>query len=167
MPIRRVSWILILLPFLFLGCDKYYDIVIDTFTANNTNESNTYLTLIDSGGNLIAEDDDGNPDQTNHSLCSRISQGGMSSGIYYIKVEHPTEAVATSAYYGIRVVDYDPGSSFPVFAGTNETDGGSDDAVDGSGVPLNPVSIDLDQVITTRAIFPQDTDVDWFELVLP
>ena len=124
MPIHRASWIVVLLSaVLFTACKMspdYPQIVVDTFTANNTNESNTYLTLIDSEGNVIAEDDDGNPDQVNHNGCSRINyQGGLPAGIYYIKVQHPSEATVTSPYYGIRVLDYDPGSSFPGFSGAD------------------------------------------------
>jgi hypothetical protein len=174
MPERRIFWVLFLfLPLLFPGCQldpddpnpDYPRIVIDTFTPPAFDENDTYLTLIDADGNVVAEDDNGNPDQTNHKGCSRIDyQGGLASGTYYIKVYNPT--ATGNPNYGIRVLDYDPGASFPDIAPANEDDGGSDDGVDGNGIPTSPVSIDLEEVLS-RSIFPELTDVDWFELVLP
>ena len=157
----------IVLSLLLLGCNQDPGpsfIVIDTFTAPAFNASDTYLTLNDSSGNLIAEDDDGNPDQTNHQGCSRIViVGGLASGIYYIKVHNPTGT--GNPNYGIRVLDYDPGASFPSITAANDDDLGVDDG-DVGGVPSAPVPINLGQVLSST-IFPIATDVDWFELVLP
>ena len=169
MPVRRVLWILfLLLPLLFFGCKTesfYPQIVIDTVTDFPAhNENDTYIILYDASGNLIAEDDDSNPDQTNHKGCSRINYtGGLSSGTYYIKVNNPT--ATGNPNYGIRVLDYDPGASLPSITGANENDGYSDDNAVGN-VPTNPVPIYLDDVLS-RSIFPLIDDVDWFVLVLP
>ena len=175
MPVGRVLWVLFLvLTLLLLGCKQdpllpdYPRIVIDTFVPSAFNENNTYLTLIDAGGNMIAEDDDGNPDQTNHKSCSRIDyQGGLSSGTYYIKVHKPT--AAGNPNYGIQVHTNDPGASFPAITPANEDETVPvDDAVDGNGVPTAPVTILLGPgQEVSRSIFPVATDVDWFELVLP
>ena len=168
MPVRKVYWILFLLvPLMISGCksDPGPDlIVIDTFTAPAFNANDTYLTLNDSGGSLITEDDNGNPDQTNHQDCARIvGTGGLPSGTYYIKVNNPTGT--GNPNYGIRVLDYDPGVSFPSITAANNNDGGVDDG-DVGGVPTAPVSISLGQVISS-SVFPIATDVDWYELVLP
>jgi hypothetical protein len=177
MPVRRVFWILffLFLLLLYLGCtmDSEPVIVIDTF-VNPYSACDTYLYLFDAAGNLIAEDDDGNPDQVNHEGCSRIKIiGGLSSGIYYIKLvkvnKEPSVAFG-NANYGIRIVDYDPGASMPATnTTTNEDDGGTDDAIDGTGVddgiPTNPVPINVGDVLA-RAISPLG-DIDWFKLIIP
>jgi len=168
MPVRRVLWILfLLLPLLFFGCKTesfYPQIVIDTFTSENYSESDTYLTLYDSVGSMIDEDDNGNPDQVNHKNCSRIDyQGGLYGGTYYIKVENRTST--GNPNYNLRILDYDPGISFPTLPEANENDGNSDDG-DVGNVPTNPVSIELGEVLS-RTTFPFGGDVDWFVLVLP
>jgi hypothetical protein len=171
MSVRKVFWIFILiLPVAFSACksDPGPDlVVIDTFTAPAYNASDTYLLLNDSGGSLIDEDDNGNPDQTNHQGCSRIViTGGLPSGTYYIRVNNPTGT--GNANYGIRVLDYDPGVSFPVITPANDNDGGVDDN-DVGGVPTAPVSINLGQVISSSIypLTPLPGDVDWYKLVLP
>ena len=159
---------------LFTGCPRepaaegFYDhLVIDTFAPGGGGSSDTFLILIDHTGNELATDSNGNPDQVNHLGYSRIDYlAGLSAGTYYIRVNNPTDT--DQIYYGIRVVDYDPGASFPVLGDVPEDDGGSDDPVDGNGVPLNPVLITLGEAgAQSRAIFPRATDIDWFKLVLP
>jgi hypothetical protein len=180
MPVRRVGWFLfVLFPLLLLSCETSTDpeppIVIETF-VNPYSWNDTYLRLFDFAGNLIAEDDNGNPDQANHKGCSRINiAGGLESGTYYIrvhKVYNPIDGDG-NPNYGIRVVDYDPGDSIPTTSTTTdetEPPGPEDDAIDGTGVddglPTNPVSISIGDELS-RAISPEDTDVDWFVLVIP
>ena len=163
------QWLLLAPLALVLGCSmgsQYDRLVIDTFMPDSgIFQNDTYLTLIDSAGNLVAQDDNGNPDQVNHNLCSRIDlPTGLSSGTYYIKVHRAT--ATGNPNYCIRVLDYDPGASFPTESRANEDETiPVDDAVNGSGVPIDPVSISLGGVIS-RSIFPE-SDVDWYELVLP
>ncbi len=140
----------------------YDRIVIDTFYPNGAGWTDTQLTLIDSGGNTLAADDDGNPDIT-HSEYSRIDQAGLSAGTYYIKVS--SSSGQGSGYYGLRVLDRIL-DTFPDLGSTTSEPSDSDDAVDGNGVPTNPVPIALEQVISRR-LDPIATDNDWFELVLP
>ena len=161
-----------------IAAPAYPRLVIDTFAPKGGGTSNTFLTLIDHAGNVLATDDDGNPDQVNHNGYSRIDyQEGLAAGTYYIEVKvvpwpagHPSEFTrdGSSPFYGIRVVDHDPGEKFPELDEERENDGGSDDAVGPDGVPLNPVPIDLGEAgARSRAISPIETDVDWFVLVLP
>ncbi len=153
-------------------------LVIETFVPA-FNENDTYLTLFsverDTSGNvisssIIADDDNGNPDQTNNKGCSRIEiAGGLPSGTYYIKVHKPT--AAGNPNYGIRVVDYDPGTTFPSIVPADEDETSvSIDSVDESvstrWIPINPQPIVLDQEIS-RSIFPWDTDKDCFVFTIP
>jgi len=149
-----------------LGRPPYDRLVIDTFMPTGFFQNDTFLTLIDSAGNLIAQDDNSNPDQVNHQFCSRIDyQNGLLSGTYYIKVHKPTDV--GSLQYCIRVLESI--ESFPATAPVNEAPD-TDGVVDGNGVPIAPVAITLGQVIS-RAINPEPpdpaADVDWFKLVLP
>jgi LruC domain-containing protein len=145
-------------------------IVIDTFPAPQLND--TYLTLYDVVGgkaHVLAEDDNGFPNQAAATGSSRIDvNGGLSSGTYYVKVSQISKPPVGSNY-GIRVLDYDPGASYPVAGPANEDEtvppAYVDDAVDLNGVPTKPWSISPGQVIA-RSIFPQGTDVDWFVLVI-
>lgn len=145
------------------GSTIYDQIVIDTFHPDGGGWTDTQLTLIDSGGNTLATNDDGNPAQGTHIEYSRIDQADLSAGTYYIKVSSSTGL--GDGYYGLRVLTYDPGSTFPT-PGSQLEAGDTDDAVDGNGVPTNPVSIALEQVISRR-LDPLATDDDWFKLVLP
>jgi hypothetical protein len=153
-------------------------IVIDTFPAGY-NQNDTYLTLIDAGGTVLAEDDNGFPNQATYVGYSRIDvTQGLPVGIYYVMVSKPTED--GNPNYGFRVLDYDPGASFPIVASADEDERIAplgldhfDDAVDGNGVPTNPQSIAIGGVVS-RSIFPEPgdpddptPDVDWFELVIP
>jgi len=143
---------------------NYQLIVIDTFHTGGGGYNDTFLTLVDALGTTLATDDNGNPDQADHLGFSRITYtGGLASGTYYIKLNNPTGN--GDGYYVIRVLTTDPGSTFPTVAKVDETTD-TDDAVDGNGIPLNPVSITLGQVISRR-LDPVATDVDWFKLVLP
>jgi hypothetical protein len=141
-------------------------LVIDTFYPNGGGLSDTQLLLIDAVGTVLAEDDDGNPLQGIHDGYSRIElPGGLPAGVYCVRVIN--DSGTGSPYYAIRVLDFDPGTSFPTLSTTNEKDGGSDDAVDALGVPINPVPIQLgDAGALSRAVFPVVTDVDWVEFVL-
>jgi hypothetical protein len=151
-------------------------IVIDTFPAGY-NQNDTYLTLIDAGGTVLAQDDNGFPEQGTYVGFSRIDvSGGLAGGTYYIKVHKPTEL--GNPNYGIRVLDYDPGEDFPVVVATDEDETSwppppRDDPVDVNGVPTNPWPIALgDANAQSRAIFaapaPEElNDIDWFELVIP
>lgn len=165
-------YLLFALPFLVLGCRRdpgvqvYDQIVIDTwcdpFAANDT-----YLTLIDAGGNVLAENDDDNPAQGTYNVgCSRIDYTlGLTSGTYYVKVHKPTDT--GNPNYGFRVVDYDPGTSFAPITPADEDETGVyfDDSENASGVPTAPVDLALGQV-ESRSIFPAD-DKDWYKIVLP
>jgi hypothetical protein len=164
----------------FAGCQQASPpdlIVIDTFPAGY-NQNDTYLTLTDASGTVLAQDDNGFPDQTTYVGFSRIIvSGGLASGTYYIKVHKPT--VAGNPNYAIRVLEYDPGSSFPVVAPADEDETSwppppRDDPVDVNGVPTNPWTIAIGDVIS-RSIYDEDSDppnaelydVDWFKLVIP
>ena len=168
-------------------------LVIETFVPWFT-ENDTYLTLFtverDTDGNVIgskilAEDDNGNPDQENHKGCSRIAiAGGLSTGTYYVKVHKPTSL--GNPNYGIRILDYDPGTSFP--SGTvgdpdykdpaNEiedlaTADTVDQSVSSAWVPVNPRTIALstasDDWISRSIYLVGDPtgDVDCFEFTVP
>jgi hypothetical protein len=173
---KRLLWVLLtfasLTGFLVAGCCQdpvtiYDRLVIDTFYPDGGDLSDTYLILIDASGNVLAQDDNGNPDQTTHDGYSRIDYtAGLPAGTYYVRVNNDTGT--GSPYYGIRAVDYDPGLSFPVLGTVNENDGLSDDSVGGNGVPTNPVPLSLGEAgAQSRAILPILLDKDWFELVLP
>jgi LruC domain-containing protein len=139
-------------------------VVIDTFMPTGFFQNDTFLTLVDAAGSVIAQDDNGNPDQKNHQYCSRIDrQSGLPTGTYYVKVHKPTDV--GSQLYCIRVLDYNPGAVFPATAPVFEANDG-DDAVGVDGLPLNPVAIALGQVIS-RMIEPELTDNDWFTFTLP
>lgn len=149
-------------------------LVIETFTPAAFNENDTYLTLFrverDADDNvisssIIAEDNNGNPDRTNNRGCSRITlTEALELGDYYIKVHKPTPA--GNPNYGLRIVDFDPGTSFPDIVPANEI--GDSDTVDEvveSGItrliPDNPKTIALGDVVS-RSIFPEETDIDCF-----
>ncbi len=162
------------LLFAFAGCQQSPPtglIVIDTFPATGSTQNDTYLTLIDAGGTILAEDDNGFPDQASYVGYSRIVvSSGLAGGTYYIKVTKLTEL--GSPNYGFRVLDYDPGSTFPVVLAANEVESPAyfDDAVDAFGVPTAPRSINLGEVVSW-SIFPEPNappaDVDWYKLVIP
>ncbi len=146
-------------------------IVIDTFPATGSSQNDTYLTLIDASGAVLAQDDNGFPDQATYVGYSRIVvSGGLGSGTYYIKVHKPT--ALGNPNYGLRVLDYDPGSSFPAVAAANESESPAyfDDAVNADGVPLAPRTISLGAVVSW-SINPEPdappADVDWYKLVIP
>ena len=169
---RFLPRVLLMMPLAFaLGCapppssPPYERLVIDTFMPDNgIDQNDTFLTLIDAAGNIIAQDDNGNPDQSNHQLCSRIDhQAGLASGTYYIKVHRATDT--GNPNYCIRLLDHNPGAVFPATPAANETSD-TDDAVGANGLPLNPVAIALGQVIS-RSIFPELTDIDWYTFTLP
>ena len=109
--------------------------VIDTFPATGSSQNDTFLTLIDTAGTILAQDDNGFPNQATYVGYSRIEViGGLAAGTYYIKVHKPTEV--GNPNYGIRVHAYDPGETFPVVAGANEDETVPvDDAVDGMACP--------------------------------
>jgi hypothetical protein len=138
-------------------------IVIDTFHPGLGGYNDTFLTLVDATGTVLATDDNGNPLQGSHLGFSRITYTtGLGPGTYFIKLNNPNGV--GDGYYVIRVLTADPGTSFPVVAAVDEqTDG--DDAVDTNGIPQNPVVITLGQVISRR-LYPVASDVDWFQLVL-
>ncbi len=168
---RIVLPLLVLLLLALLSCPNqgssstvYDRIVIDTFYPTTPgNWLDTQLTLIDSGGNTLAFNDDGNPDQGTHIEYSRIDQAGLSAGTYYIKVNSLTGG--TIGFYAIRVLDSIL-NTFPDLGSTTNEAIDSDDGVDGNGVPTNPVSIALEQVIS-RELVAIIGDADWFKLVLP
>ena len=139
-------------------------LVIETFDPASFSENDTYLTLTDASGNVIAEDDNGNPDQINHKGCSRITiQGGLPSGTYYISVRNPSGR--PNPNYGIRVLDFDPGVDYPTLAPANEDESLVFLDNDVSGNKTTPVRIETGQILN-RSTFP-NSDVDWFELVIP
>ena len=148
-------------------------IVIDTFPAPQLND--TYLTLYDVVGgkaHVLAQDDNGFPNQAAATGSSRIAvNGGLSSGTYYIKVSQ-VSVPPVGSNYGICVLDYDPGASYPVAGPANEDEYEPppsrwwvDDAVDSGGIPTKPWTISLGEVVA-RSIYPQGIDVDWFKLTL-
>lgn len=180
MPENRLYLVFLLLLLLSLvGCNLNQDseavIVIETFDPQTYSENDTYLTLYDSGDNLINEDDDGNPDQANHKGCSRIIvTGGLANGTYYIKVHNPNPTGSSNPFYAIRVLDsindsY-PTVTLPTPPYEDETSVYIDH--DAAQNRTTPVSIDLGDILI-RTIYPVDTtppdvdDVDWFELLIP
>ena len=139
-------------------------VVIDTFHPGAGGWNDTFLTLVDASGTVLATDDNGNPVQANNLGFSRITYtDGLAAGDYYIQINN--KSGLGDGYYVIRVLTTDPGATFPTVAAVDEqTD--TDDQVDTSGIPTQPVVIVLDQVVSRR-LFPVATDVDWFQLVLP
>jgi hypothetical protein len=181
MPVRRVFWILFLLflPLLVLGCKMDSEpvsepvTVVDTFDPQTFDVNDTYLTLYDSGDNVLAEDDNGNPDQSTpygNKGCSRIIiVGGLQSGTYYIKVHNPDPGGMANPNYAIRVLEYQ-NDNFPTVALPvpleDETETSDYIDNDAAGNRTTPVSIGLGDVVV-RTVYPRDTDVDWFVLVIP
>ena len=155
---------------LFTGCprepaaDGFYDLlVIDTFHSGGGGTSDILLILYDAQGNEL-ETGTASPN-INHTGYSRIDyQDGLNAGTYYIRVENPSGS--GQIFYGIWVVDYDPGSDFPDLGEEFESVD-NDDYAPGN-IPDNPVPIQLGEAnAQSRAINPIATDVDWFKLVLP
>ena len=102
-------------------------VVIDTFLPTGFFQNDTFLTLLDAAGSVIAKDDNGNPDQKNHQYCSRIDRrAGFPAGPTIVKVNKSTDV--GSQFYCIRVLDYNPGAVFPAAAPVLEASDG-DDAV--------------------------------------
>ncbi len=139
-------------------------ILIDTFPATGSSQNDTYLALYDAVGGqarLLAQDDNGFPNQATYVGYSRIDvTQGLPAGTYYVKVRKPTEL--GNPNYGFRILSTDPGSIFPVVAGANEiTESTPDDAVDAGGVPTAAWANPIGQV-SSRSIFPELSDVDWF-----
>jgi hypothetical protein len=145
----------------------YTRIVIDTFYPAGGGLSDTYLVLIDAAGTVLAQNDNGNPLQSVHDGYSRIDMAaGLPAGTYYVRITNDTGT--GSPYYGIRVANYDPDSSFPILPLVSENDGGADDVVNAAGVPTNAMAIAFgDAGARSRAIFPIVTDVDWMVFQVP
>ena len=166
---RGLPWVLgLFILLLAFGCRQdgpvvYDRLVIDTFAPPGGLVSDTYLMLYDGSGSLLAENDNGNPDQTTHDGYSRIDySAGLPAGTYFVRVNN--DSGTGSPYYAIRALDYYPGSTFPKVATDNDT--GDSDGVVVGGIPTDPVPLSLGE-IKSRAIDPVGTDVDWFELILP
>jgi hypothetical protein len=166
----RKTFALLIPLVLIISCNSSMDsgdsgsdfLVIDTFNPSGGGSSDIFLTLIDDVPNVLATDDDGNPDQVTHDGYARITYSTpLPAGTYYVKVHKDT--TTGGAFYGIRILEYDPGSSFPT-PGADPDASDSDDLTSG-GIPTNPVPINIDEV-KSRAINP-DTDEDWFIFILP
>jgi hypothetical protein len=157
---------------LLLSCKPeivYDQIVIDTFSpTGGSTDCDTFLTLTDAQGKVLATDDDGNSDISTGEGYSRINyQKSLTSGTYYIKVEK--DSTDGGGYYGVRVLDYFPADAYTALTPWWEPtpDGDDNVDVDAGGVPTNPWDIAMGNAeAISRAINP-DTDVDWFKLVLP
>jgi hypothetical protein len=145
----------------------YTRIVIDTFYPAGGGLSDTYLVLIDAAGTVLAQNDNGNLLQSIHDGYSRIDMAaGLPAATYYVRITNDTGT--GSPYYGIRVANYDPDSSFPILPLVSENDGGADDVVNAAGVPTNAMAIAFgDAGARSRAIFPIVTDVDWMVFQVP
>jgi hypothetical protein len=161
------------LAFAFLSCpsepNSYPRIVIDTFPyKEGTAATDTTLRLYDSGGDLVAFDDD-NPDvPALYQPSARIDYtGGLISGTYYIRVNSDA---GNTGYYVIRVLELDTGESLPAydFPGSTSDDSGfePDDAADGN-IPADPIDIGLGNANQKNRRLIPDTDVDWLRLELP
>ena len=141
-------------------------LVIDTFSPNNSATNDTFLTLIDADGTVLATDDDSSPQGGGSWGFSRIDYtAGLPAGTYYITANK--DSTNGGIYYAIRVLDY-VNDIFPVpgLLGVDD-EPPYDDAVTG-GVPTDPVPITLgDGGVQSRQLNPEATDVDWFELIIP
>ena len=162
----------------FVEGKKTSFLVIETFNPNPTIYAlnDTYLTLFTVqrdannnvvGSTVIAEDDNGNPDQVNHTGCSRIIlTEELAPGSYYIKVHNPTGL--GNPYYVIRVYEGNPVNTFPIVDPNKDEDDNDTvtyDAAENLLIPVNPQLIAFDELVP-RSIYPTATDIDCFEFLI-
>ncbi len=165
----------------------YPRIVIETFSPNGDFTADTYLELFGASGNpnevdpwtptgaALAYDDNSS---TAFAMMSKIDYAKpLSRGTYYIRVRGSSKSYGIDDWYAIRVLSLPLGGSLPSYptlalAGKPDAVDNSDtvdDYLDASGVPSNPVPIDLTTPLS-RTLFRDGSvtsDVDWFKLVLP
>ncbi len=74
-------------------------IVIDTFPATGSSQNDTFLTLIDTAGTILAQDDNGFPNQATYVGFSRIEvSGGLASRnlLHQSPQAHGSQAIPTT-----------------------------------------------------------------------
>jgi hypothetical protein len=169
-----VGFGMLCLAFVFYSCPSgpnfYPRIVIDTFPYKDWPlPTDTTLRLYDSGGNLVAFDDDNLDVPFDYQPSARIDYaGGLNPGIYYIRVNSDA---SNPGEYVVRVLDLeigeDPNTSY-VFPGTPSDDSSfePDDSSTGN-IPDSPIDIGLGNVNQRNRMLNLGTDVDWLRLVLP
>jgi hypothetical protein len=191
----------VVLPFVFLSCPStttpktYPRIVIDTYKPQGGGVGvDTFITLFDASGDpttdtspdlwndnnspytvdappiSIAEDDNGNPIFSSYARIDYT--GGLTSGIYYIRVRCQT-STDLGGPYAIRVVEYvdtggDINAQYPegFFVSNNNSDTPyeTDDNPASGGIPTSPITIGIGDRLNR---YLTAGDVDWFKLVLP
>jgi hypothetical protein len=155
------------------GPRLYPRIVIDTFPpVDGMAVTDTTLRLYDSGGTLVAQDDNNPAVPFAYQPSARIDYAsGLSPGTYYIRVNSDSN---NWGEYVIRVLELEVGESLPayVFPGITVNDGypDGDDSATGN-IPDSPNDIDLGNANQLNkdldSVSGAGTDVDWLRVVLP
>jgi hypothetical protein len=139
----------------------YDRIVIESFRPQEFGATiDTYLELRDQDGTEIASDENG----LNFALIDY--QGGLSAGLYYIRVSSSTDSIGE---YAVRVITEDETMvPYPPFFSVPSDDYEADDPSSDS-FPLDgdPVVITLGSDNRVGRRLDAAGDVDWLKLSLP
>ncbi len=151
----------------------YERILIDTYQPQGGLPLNipadTYLSLFNASGSLLAADDDGNTDSGQNGSSRIDDTSGLTSGTYYIKITKGPGSANIGAY-AVRLLSLalaDPIPAYPAsFDVTSDPYEGQDAPEAAPPVTVTPMSMPLGTDNLGR-ILGTVSDVDWLYFVLP